>query len=104
MLGIRKPSWFHLPHIHLAELSGLPLAKRLTHRLARRHTFGFLLGGFMMVFGSIFAKGEVIHLPHIVCDVLGYGIHGIGLIPFALHAEPFWRILGFAATAAEGAA
>lgn len=82
----------HLPH--LAELAKVPKWVRPFHRHARRHTIALGLGTGIMSFGSLIAHGHImIFLPHFAADVIGYGIHGIGLIPWVMHAEPMFRVL-----------
>ena len=79
------------PHLH--DVLKLPRVQRVLHPKARRHYLAALLGVFMMTFGSSIAVYHWTPLPHLLADVVAYGLHGVGLIPFIRHAEPLWLLL-----------
>lgn len=91
--------WFSIQHDlrdrgRHADLFRRSRIARLFHSTSRRHVVGFSVSvGLMFTGSSIALYAHYLPLPHVVSDVLGYAVHGIGLIPFARHAEPLFVIL-----------
>lgn len=76
---------FHLPHLDQRKVY---------------HWTGLCLGLAVIFTGSLIASTGTdlamsmgVPIPHIVFDAFGYSIHGLGLIPFALHMEKLWKCL-----------
>lgn len=82
----------------LATIAHLPLVQRLLHHKARRPVVAVGLGVVIMMTGSGAAMSAEflshwLFLPHIVIDTIGYGVHGVGLIPICKYAEPIWVLV-----------
>lgn len=84
----------HIRFPHLDEIRSIPCFwGRLTHHRSWRHLRAFGLGILVMTIGSSISLYGGFLLHHLLADVIGYGLHGIGLIPFAIHAEAAWAIV-----------
>ncbi len=77
----------------LIEVLHLPMWRRLIHQSARRHVLGFSLGWSLMLTGSHLALHPTDTIPRVLWDAIAYGVHGLGFIPLAKHAEPLWQIV-----------
>lgn len=74
-------------------LDKLNIAKHITnHIVGQTHTSKHqkIAGIFIMLFGVALGKFSLlidVHIVHYIADVIGYAIHGIGLIPFVKDFE-----------------
>lgn len=72
----------------IASLSFINVARKVAdHLLGKHHTAKHrkYIGGIMMLFGVGLVKVLGVfdsHILHFFSDVVGYALHGIGLIPF----------------------
>lgn len=83
-----------LHHLHLRDARAIPKLRRLFHPKTLHHAHRVCLGVAVMLVGVVIAKTEVAsHAAHLMLDVIGYSIHGLGLIPIAKHVEPLWEVL-----------
>lgn len=79
----RNQTWFH---------PDVPKAVR-SHLLGPHHTrkHKFIVGTIIMFVGvsmiKVFSPMVSSHLIHIVLDVIGYGLHGVGAIPIIKSIE-----------------
>lgn len=87
---------------HLRQLKRLSFIKRVMHPKSRKYIKIASLSICVMTTGSFIAAcAHHVHiLPScfksiepIIVDVIGYGMHGLGLIPIAKYVEPLWAIL-----------
>ena len=79
----RSQTWFH---------PDVPKAVR-SHLLGKHHTarHKFIVGSVIMVAGvsmiKVFSPMVSSHFIHIILDVIGYGLHGIGALPIVKSIE-----------------
>ena len=80
-------------HLHLPHVRTLPFVRRLVNPHVLRRLIGLSVGALLCCVGSSISVFHWLPVHHLFADVVAYGIHGIGLIPFAQHAEPLFRLL-----------
>jgi hypothetical protein len=68
----------------------IPFLRRPFHALCRTHTAGVVVGLATMYLGVFIAHNAC---GTMTLDLIGYAIHGIGLIPFAKHVEPLFEAM-----------
>lgn len=80
-MSVRKPRKRVLEYLNFSKHAANHLIGQ-HHTIAHRMVFGVVI----MVGGVLVSKAILAPLwIHIICDVSGYGLHGIGLIPFIEH-------------------
>lgn len=89
--------FLRMPHhrlrFHLSDLRSVPRLMRPFTRIGRVHLGGVAIGVSLMFVGSSLAMYQWLPIHHLATDVLGYAIHGLGLVPILEHGRPLWVML-----------
>jgi hypothetical protein len=61
---------------------------------ARKHGTALVVGLAMMLFGTGLVLGYYANwVPHIIREMIGQGLHGLGLVPWIHHLAPLCRLV-----------